>query len=206
MKRRSQAKGRLGLLAASLAIGPLALALAACGSSAPGVSSASGITSAPTITRAPAESPAPGSTSASTSSTPISSGSSPNLGQFCLTWQLTAPYFSKDYAVLGNDPSYDMSNPAIFFKIASVGIGADLRTAGQWAPAAVSSDMNTVTNYWDAIYADVQYEYSVNRNVTMAQVKAYVRMHPPAQAADVGPALAALSGFLAANCKVNLTS
>jgi hypothetical protein len=128
------------------------------------------------------------------------------MAHFCLTWQLTAPYFSRDFAVLGNDPNYDMSNPAIFFRIASVGIGADLRTAGEWAPAAVSADMTTVTKYWDAIYADFLHELSINRNVTVAQVKADIKAHPPAQAAGVQSAVQDLSGFLAANCKVNLSS
>jgi hypothetical protein len=128
------------------------------------------------------------------------------MAQFCLTWRLTAPYFSKDFAVLGNDPNYDMSTQAIFFKIASVGIGADLRTAGEWAPAAVSADMNTVTDYWNAIYADFDYEIGINKNVTVAQVKADIQAHPPAQAAEVGAAVQDLSGFLSANCKVNLSS
>jgi hypothetical protein len=99
-----------------------------------------------------------------------------------------------------------MATPAVFFKIASVGIGADLRTASEWAPAAATADMNTVTEYWNAIYADFQHEISIDRNVTVAQVKADIRAHPPAQAGEVGSAVQDLSGFLAANCRVNLSS
>jgi hypothetical protein len=128
------------------------------------------------------------------------------LAQFCLTWKLTAPYFSQDLAVLGNDPNYDMSTPAVFYKTGAVGISADLRTAAQWALPAVSADMNTVMSYWNAVYADFQYEVSINQNVTVAQVKAYIQAQPPAQAAEVGSAVQDLSGYLAANCSVNLSS
>jgi hypothetical protein len=203
--RSSAARGRLGLLAAPLVL--TALALSACGSAAPGGSAASGTTSAPTNGSAPATSATPGNTSADSSSAPSGgTGSSPNTAQFCWTWQETAPYFGKDFAVLGNDPSYDMSTPAVLFTIATVGISAGLRNASEWAPATVSPDMNTVTNYWNASYADFRYETSINQNVTVAQVKAYIQAHPPAQAAEVGPALQAVSGFLAANCHVNLSS
>jgi hypothetical protein len=99
-----------------------------------------------------------------------------------------------------------MSTPAVLFETASVGISADLRTASEWAPAAVSGDLNSVMNYWNAIYADFRYETSMNRNITVAQVKAYIQAHPPAQAAEVGAAVQDLSGFLAANCRVNLSS
>jgi hypothetical protein len=190
MKRRSPAKGRLGLLAAPLVLAALTLALSACGSSAPSGSAAPSGSSAPSSSSAPSGSSAP----------------SPNTAQFCWTWRETAPYFSKDFAVLGNDPNYDMSTPAVLFKIATVGIGAGLRNASEWAPAAVSPDMNTVMNYWNASYADFRYETSINQNVTVAQVKAYIHAHPPAQAAEVGPAMQAVSGFLAANCHVNLSS
>lgn len=211
--KRTSAKGRLGLLAAPLVLAALPLALSACVSPAPGGGSGPGKTSAPASspapgsTSAPASSPAPGNSSAGSS--PAASGNSapsPNIAQFCLTWQLTAPYFSKDFAVLGNDPGYDMSTPAVFWKIASVAIGADLRTAYQAAPAAVSADMNTLMNYWNAIYADLKYETSINLNVTVAQVKAYIQAHPPAQTAEVGAAVQDLSGFLAANCTVNISS
>jgi hypothetical protein len=201
MKRRSPAKGRLGLLAAPLILAAMTLALSACGSSAPSSSAA------PDTTSAPATSPAPASTSPGSTSAPGGSpDSSPNTAQFCWTWQETAPYFSKDFAVLGNDPNYDMSTPAVLFTTASVGIGAGLQNASDSAPAAVSPDMDTVMNYWNASYADFRYESSINQNVTVAQVKAYIQAHPPAQAAEVGPAVQAVSGFLAANCHVNLGS
>jgi hypothetical protein len=213
MKRRSSAKGQPGLLATSLVLAALALALSACGSSAPSGSSASRTTSGPTNSSAPgstsarANSPAPGSTSAGSSSAPSGGpGASPNTAQFCLTWRLTVPYFGEDFAVLGNDPSYDMSTPAVLFETASAGISADLRTASEWAPAAVSGDLATVMNYWNAIYAEFRYQTSMNQDITVAQVKAHIRAHPPAQAAEVGPAVQDLSGFLAANCHVNLSS
>ena len=200
MKGRSPAKGRLGLLAAPLVLA--ALALSACGSSAPGGSAASGTTSAPGGSSASGGSSAPSGSSAPGGS----SDSSPDTAQFCWTWQETAPYFSRDFAVLGNDTNYAMSAPAVLFKIATVGISAGLRNASEWAPAAVSLDMNTVMNYWNASYANFRYETTINQNVTVAQVKAYIHAHPPAQAAEVGPALEAVSGFLAANCHVNLSS
>ena len=220
MKRRSLATGKLGLLATPLVAAALALALPACGRFAPGSSPASGSAPAPggssatASSPAPGNSPAPGSSSvpgnnpaASGNSAPSGdSGASPDLAQFCLTWQLTAPFFVPDFAVLGNDPSYDMSTPALLFRIAAAGIGGDLRTADKAAPAAVSADMNTLMNYWNAIYADFQYQTSVNENVTVAQVKADIQAHPPAQSATVGPAVQDLSGFLAANCSVNLSS
>jgi hypothetical protein len=202
MKRRSPAKGRLGLLAAPLLLAALALALSACGSSAPS-NSAPSSSAAPDTTSAPAKA---STSSGSTSAPGGSPDSSPNTAQFCWTWQETAPYFSKDFAVLGNDPNYDMSTPAVLFTTATVGIGAGLRNASDWAPAAVSPDMNTVMNYWNASYADFRYESSINRNVTVAQVKVYIQAHPPAQAAEVGPAMQAVSDFLAANCHVNLGS
>jgi hypothetical protein len=201
MKHRSPSKSRLGLLAAPLVLAALTLALSACGSSAPSSSAGSDTTSAPAISSAPTN------TSSGSSSAPdASSDSSPNTAQFCWTWQETAPYFSQDFAVLGNDPNYDMSTPAVLFRIATVGISAGLRNASEWAPAAVSTDMNTLMNYWNTSYADFRYETSINQNVTVAQVKAYIQAHPPAQAAEVGPALQAVSGFLAANCHVNLGS
>jgi hypothetical protein len=213
MKRRSPAKGRLGLLAAPLVLAALTLALSACGSSAPSSSAHSDTTSAPANSSAPANtSPSPNSAapantaSDGSSASSGSSDSSPNTAQFCWTWQETAPYFGKDFAVLGNDPNYDMSTPAVLFEIATVGISAGLHNASEWAPAAVSPDMNTVMNYWNASYADFRYESSINQNVTVAQVKAYIQAHPPAQAAEVWPAVQAVSGFLAANCHVNLSS
>ena len=207
MKHRSPATGRPGLLAAPLALAALAMALSACGSSALSGSAASNTTSPPANTSPAGNSAAPGNTSLGSSSAPSgSSGPSPNTAQFCWTWQETAPYFSKDFAVLGNDPNYDMSTPAVLFDIATVGISAGLRNASEWAPAAVSPDMKTVLNYWIASYADFRHEASINQNVTVAQVKAYIHAHPPAQAAEVGPAVQAVSGFLAANCRVNLSS
>jgi hypothetical protein len=197
MERTSPAKGRLRLLAAPLVLAALTLTLtltlSACGSSDP--------------SSADPSSAAPGNTSSvSSSASNGSSESSPSTAQFCWTWQEMAPYFSKDFAVLGNDPNYDMSTPAVFFKIATVGISAGLRNASQWAPAAVGPDINTVMNYWNASYADFRYETSINQNVSVAQVKAYIQAHRPAPAAEVGPAMQAVSGFLAANCHVNLSS
>jgi len=175
MKHRSPATGRPGLLAAPLVLAALAVALSACGNSALSGSAASNTTSPPANTSPAGNSAAPGNTSLGSSSAPSgSSGPSPNTAQFCWTWQETAPYFSKDFAVLGNDPNYDMSTPAVLFDIATVGISAGLRNASEWAPAAVSPDMKTVLNYWNASYADFRHEASINQNVTVAQVKAYI--------------------------------
>jgi hypothetical protein len=203
MKRIPPAKGQLGFLAAPLVLAAMALALSACGVSAGNGSSASGSSPAPSATSAPGNRSAP-----SGSSAPVASPAQGDPAAFCETWRLVRPYFSQVFDLLtGRDPTYDMSTTADLLQPEISGLSSDMQTAAdQEAPAAQSANMATVASYYAAIYADFRAEIGNNQNVTVGQVLADIRAHPPAQAAAVRPAVNDLSGYLAYACGVHLTT
>jgi hypothetical protein len=197
MNRRFPAKGRLGSLAAPLVIAALALTVSACGGAAPNKGAAASSNSA-----APASSAAPG-TSPAASDSGASSDSS--TASFCLTWRLTATYFNQDVTILASrTSSYDYSTGAVFLEPTINGINADLTTADQQTPAAVSADMATLSSYWSNINADFQAQIDANDQVTVGQVMAYMLANPPGQSAAIEAALQDLADYLAATCSVSI--
>lgn len=209
------ASSQLGLLAAPLVLAAVALALSACGVSAPIGSSSPGHSSAASSTSNPSTTSTPGGGSASgnssvPSSTPAPGGDSTqgDKAAFCETWRLEEPYFSQTFDILsGKDPNYDMSTTADLLEPELSGLSSAMQIAAdQEAPAAQRADMATVASYYAAIYADFRAEISNNQEVTVGQVVAAIQAHPPAQAAAVRGAVNALSGYLAYACGVYLTT
>jgi hypothetical protein len=70
----------------------------------------------------------------------------------------------------------------------------------QVAPPAVSSDMEALTSYWSQVVADFQ------PGDTVAQVEAYIKAHPPTNAATITASTQQLSGYLITTCHITLSS
>jgi hypothetical protein len=70
----------------------------------------------------------------------------------------------------------------------------------QVAPPTVSADMDALTTYWSQVVADFQ------PGDTVAQVEAYIKAHPPANAATITASTQQLSAYLATTCHVTMSS
>jgi hypothetical protein len=70
----------------------------------------------------------------------------------------------------------------------------------QVAPAAVSSDMATLSSFWNQIVTDFNY------GATLGDVKAYIKAHPPAQSSTVTAAVQGLDNYLATTCHIDVSS
>jgi hypothetical protein len=70
----------------------------------------------------------------------------------------------------------------------------------QVAPPAVSADMATLAGFWNQVVADFKYGH------TVGQIRAYLKAHPPAQAATVTPAVDQITGYLTTTCHLNMSS
>jgi hypothetical protein len=70
----------------------------------------------------------------------------------------------------------------------------------QVAPPAVSADMTALTSYWSQVVADFKY------GKTVAQVEAYIKAHPPSNAATITASTQQLANYLTTTCHINLAS
>jgi hypothetical protein len=102
--------------------------------------------------------------------------------------------------ILGNDPNLNASTSASVLLPTMQAINTVFGRLTQVAPASVSADMATLATYWSQIVADFQY------GSTIGQVEAYVKAHPPAQAATIGPAVQGVTDYLSTTCGINVNS
>ena len=79
-------------------------------------------------------------------------------------------------------------------------IGSAFGQLGKVAPPAVSADMAALTTYWSQVVADFQY------GKTVTQVVAYIKAHPPTNAATINGNMGQLDNYLTTTCHINLSS
>jgi hypothetical protein len=104
-------------------------------------------------------------------------------------------------AILGNGPAYNPSTTSASMLLPTMqAIGGIFARLDQVAPAAVSADMAALTSYWSQVVADFKY------GTTVAQVEAYIKAHPPAEAASVNAQMQQLLGYLTTTCHINVSS
>jgi hypothetical protein len=180
MEHTSRSTGRRGLLATPLVAAALALVLSACGSSAPTGSSAS-------------------------SGSPALSGSSPSSDAsataFCGTWQEFRTTLAEITPILDDVPTSGPSTtPASVLLPTMQAINRVFTRLDQEAPPAVSTDMNALTSYWSQVVADFQ------PGETVAQVEAYIKAHPPSNAATITASTQQLSDYLTSTCGITMSS
>jgi hypothetical protein len=167
------------MLATPLMAAALALALSACGTSAPGGSPAQSGSSAP-------------STSASSDASSTA---------FCGLWQEFRTTLSAMEPILNDIPTSGPSTtPASELLPTMQAISGVFNRLDQVAPPAVSADMAALTSYWSQVVADFQY------GNTVAQVEAYIKAHPPTNASTINASLQQLSGYLTDTCGINMSS
>jgi hypothetical protein len=180
MERTSRITGRLGLLATPIVVATLSLALSACGSSAPSGSPAT------------SGSPAASNTSAS---------SDASVTQFCGTWQQFKTTMAEMMPILDNIPAPGPSTaPASLLLPTLQGINTVLEHLNQEAPPAVSADMAAVTSYWGQVVADFQ------NGGTVSEAEAYLKAHPPANAATANADAQQLTDYLTTTCHISVSS
>jgi hypothetical protein len=80
------------------------------------------------------------------------------------------------------------------------GIDTVLERLDQEAPPAVSADMAAVTSYWGQIVADFQ------NGGTVAADEAYMKEHPPANAAAANADAQQLTDYLSTTCHITISS
>jgi hypothetical protein len=168
------------VLAISLVAAALALLLSACGSSAPKGSSAS-------------------------SSSPALSGSSPSsdasAAAFCGIWQEFRTTLAEMAPILDDVPtSGPSSTPASELLPTMQAINGVFTRLDQVAPPAVSTDMDALTSYWSQVVADFQ------PGDTVAQVEAFIKAHPPTNAATITASTQQLSAYLTTTCHITMSS
>jgi hypothetical protein len=186
MEHTTRSTGRPGLPAISLVAAALALVLSACGSSAPSGGSASG------STHGASASPALSGSSAS---------SDASATAFCGIWQEFRTTLAEITPILDDVPTSGPSaTPASVLLPTMQAINGVFTRLDQVAPAAVSSDMDALTSYWSQVVADFQ------PKDTVAQVEAYIRAHPPTNAATITASTQQLSGYLTTTCHITMSS
>ena len=102
-------------------------------------------------------------------------------------------------AIIGPD-TYSMSTSASVLLPVMRAINDIFERLEQVAPAAVSSDMDTLSGFWSQIVTDFNY------GTTLGQVKAYIKAHPPAQSSTVTAAVHGLDNYLATTCHIDVSS
>jgi hypothetical protein len=116
-------------------------------------------------------------------------------------WQQYRTTMAEMMPILDNIPAPDASTaPASLLLPTLQGINSALEQLNQSAPPAVSADMAAVTSYWSQIVADFQ------NGGTVAQAEAYMKAHPPANAATASADAQQLTDYLSATCHINLSS
>jgi hypothetical protein len=68
------------------------------------------------------------------------------------------------------------------------------------APGAVSADMANLSSFWNQVVADF------NDGSTLAQVRAYIKAHPPSNASTVTGSVQQLKAYLSTTCHINMSS
>ena len=96
--------------------------------------------------------------------------------------------------------TYSMSTSASVLLPVMRAINDIFERLDQVAPAAVSSDMDTLSGFWNQIVTDFSY------GSTLGEVKAYIKAHPPAQSSTVVTAVHGLDNYLATTCHIDVSS
>ncbi len=101
--------------------------------------------------------------------------------------------------VIGPD-TYSMSTPASDLLPVMRAINEIFERLDQVAPTAVSPDMTTLSSFWNQIVTDFNY------GTTLAEVKAYIKAHPPSDSSTVDTAVHNLDNYLATTCHIDISS
>ncbi len=116
-----------------------------------------------------------------------------------MIWQETRTTLSDMNAIVGPD-TYSMSTSASVLLPVMRAINEIFERLEQVAPAAVSSDMTTLSGFWNQIVTDF------SDGATLGQVKAYIKAHPPAQSSSVTAAVHGLDNYLSTTCHIDVSS
>jgi hypothetical protein len=114
-------------------------------------------------------------------------------------WQETRTTLSDMNAIVGPG-TYSMSTSASVLLPVMRAINDIFQRLDQVAPAAVSSDMTTLSQFWNQIVTDF------SDGTTLGQVKAYIKAHPPAQSSAVDSAVQGLDNYLSTTCHIDMSS
>jgi hypothetical protein len=101
--------------------------------------------------------------------------------------------------MIGPD-TYSMSTSASAVLPVMRAINEIFERLDQVAPPAVSSDMDTLSAFWNQIVTDFSY------GTTLGQVKAYISAHPPSQSSTINSAVHGLDNYLATACHIDVSS
>jgi hypothetical protein len=101
--------------------------------------------------------------------------------------------------VMGPD-TYSMSTSASVLLPVMRAINEIFERLDEVAPASVSSDMATLSGFWNQIVSDFNY------GTTLGEVKAYIKAHPPAQSSSIDGAVHGLDNYLANSCHIDMSS
>jgi hypothetical protein len=96
--------------------------------------------------------------------------------------------------------TYSMSTSASVLLPVMRAINVVFERLDQVAPAAVSSDMATLSSFWNQIVTDFNY------GTTLGEVKAYIKAHPPAQSSAAAAAVHGLDNYLSTTCHIDMSS
>jgi hypothetical protein len=136
---------------------------------------------------------------------PALSGSSPSSDAsataFCGIWQEFRTTLAEITPILDDVPTSGPSTtPASVLLPTMQAINGVFTRLDQVAPRAVSTDMDALTSYWSQVVADIQ------PGETVAQVEAYIKAHPPTNAATVTASTQQLSDYLTTTCHITMSS
>lgn len=117
-------------------------------------------------------------------------------------WQQFRTTLSQMKAILNEIPAPGPSAASTSLVLPTMqAIGNVFDRLDQVAPPAVSADMAALTSYWDQVVADLQ-----QHGTTVAQVEAYLKAHPPTNAATIQASTQQLSDYLTTTCHITMSS
>lgn len=120
---------------------------------------------------------------------------------FCGTWQEFRTTLNEMMPILDAIPAPSPSTaPASLLLPTLQAINSVFERLDQEAPAAVGADMAALTSYWSQIVADFQ------NGGTVAQAEAYIKAHPPPNAATVSASAQQLTDYLTTTCHITVSS
>jgi len=103
-------------------------------------------------------------------------------------------------AVMSNIPTHGLSTSTSVLLPTMQAINRVFGRLDQVAPPAVRADMAALTSFWSQVVADFKY------GTTIGQVKAYLKAHPPSNAATINASVQQLRDYLTNTCHINLSS
>jgi hypothetical protein len=179
--------GRRGLLAIPMLTAALALALSACGSSAPGGNSGLGGSGTVGQNAASARSSDP-------TASPAPSGAS--SAEFCGMWQQFKTTMAVWKTIMDDVPAEGLSTPVSALLPTLQAIDGAFNRMDQVVPAAASTDMDDLTTYWGQVVTAFQ------SGGTVGQAEAYLKAHPPSNIAAIRTGVQQLVSYLSTTCHI----